>query len=449
MRRPHTCFSEKPQQHLILPHRRLLLVRPPLLLVLLLLLTLTVSSWLAVFLCGFSKPRRQQVPSLEFNESLNKNNAHHSSAESVQDRNDSLCSGNLLGSPYHNWKLFASDFQEMLHKLKIFVYPDASMNQSSSPFARVFLPNPNPFHPKLANYFSEHMFKVALLRSSLLTPHPQDAHFFFLPFSVNTLRNDPRMHSEASISDFVTQYTTRISWEYKFWNASRGTDHFYICCHSVGREAASKHHDLHNNAIQVTCSSSYFQRLYISHKDVGLPQVWPRPPEKLLNPPELRHKLVFFAGRVQNSHIRQELMAVWGNDTDMDLFSGSSPFPYEEGLRKSKYCLHVKGYEVNTARVCDAIHYGCIPVIVSNYYDLPFSNVLDWSKFSVIISHKSIATLKKILLSISKQKYLSMYQNLCLVRRHFAWHTTPRGYDSFHMTAYQLWLRRGVHRLSY
>ena len=141
-------------------------------------------------------------------------------------------------------------------------------------------------------------------------------------------------------------------------------------------------------------------------------------------------------------------MAVWGNNTDMDIFSGNPPFPYEEGLRKSKYCLHVKGYEVNTARVCDAIHYGCVPVIVSNYYDLPFSNVLDWSKFSVIISHKSIALLKKILLSISKQKYLSMYQNLCLVRRHFVWHATPRGYDSFHMTAYQLWLRRGVHRLS-
>lgn len=221
------------------------------------------------------------------------NNAHHfsssssSSVESKQDRNDF---GDLLGSPYHNWKLFAADFQEMLHKLKIFVYPDAYMNHSSSPFARIFLPNPNPFHPKLANYFSEHMFKVSLLRSSLLTTSPDDAHFFFLPFSVNSLRSDPRVHSEASISDFVTQYTNRVSREYKFWNASGGTDHFYVCCHSVGREAASKHYDLHNNAIQVTCSSSYFQRLYITHKDVGMPQVWPRPPEKLLNPLESRYR---------------------------------------------------------------------------------------------------------------------------------------------------------------
>lgn len=161
-----------------------------------------------------------------------------------------------------------------------------------------------------------------------------------------------------------------------------------------------------------------------------------------------RHRLVYFAGRIQNSLVRQELIALWGNDTSMDIFP-KSPFPYEEGFKRSKYCLHVKGYEVNTARVSDAIQYGCIPVILSNYYDLPFGNVLDWSKFSVVINHGEISFLKEKLLSISTKMYLSMYHNLCQVRRHFVWHKTPRGYDSFHMTAYQLWQRRNIHRLSY
>lgn len=72
-----------------------------------------------------------------------------------------------------------------------------------------------------------------------------------MPFSINNLRNDRRVHSEESISDFVAQYATRISKELGFWNASLGTDHFYAHCHSVGRDAASKHSDLLNNAIQV------------------------------------------------------------------------------------------------------------------------------------------------------------------------------------------------------
>ncbi|XP_062149964.1 probable glycosyltransferase At3g07620 isoform X2 [Alnus glutinosa] len=301
----------------------------------------------------------------------------------------------------------------------------------------------------LGNYFSEHMFKVALLRSSLITRHPEEAHLFFLPFSINLLRNDPRVHSEASISEFVTQYTTKVRRDFTFWNSSAGSDHFYVYCHSVGREAASRLYDLQNNAIQVTCSSSYFQRYYVSHKDVGFPQVWPRPHEKALTPPDARHKLVYFSGRIQNSRIRQELIALWGNDSYMDVFSGSPPFPYEEGFRRSKYCLHVKGYEVNTARVSDAIHYGCIPVIISNYYELPFANVLNWSKFAVIINQGEIALTKKKLLSITTRKYLNMFRNLCQVRKHFCWHKTPRGFDSFHMTAYQLWLRRNINRLSH
>ncbi|CAK7335983.1 unnamed protein product [Dovyalis caffra] len=354
----------------------------------------------------------------------------------------------LETGPYHNWELFADDFQEMLQHLKIFVYPD--IFNKSHPFANIFLPHENPFsNPKLGNYFSEHMFKVSLIHSPLLTSTPEKAHFFFLPFSINNLRNDPQVHSEAKISQFVAQYTNSISSSFKFWNASGGADHFYVCCHSVGREAPSKHHGLRNNAIQLTCCSSYFQRFYLSHKDVGIPQVWPRTDRTALNPPHARHRLIYFAGRVQNSHVRKQLINLWGNDTQFDIFNGSSSLPYEEGFKRSKFCLHVKGYEVNTARVSDAIHYGCIPVIISNYYDLPFANTLDWSKFSVVINHQDIAFLKTKLLSIKRGMYLRMYHNLCKVRRHFVWHTTPRGYDSFYMTAYQLWLRRSTLRLSY
>ena len=156
---------------------------------------------------------------------------------------------------------------------------------------------------------------------------------------------------------------------------------------------------------------------------------------------------MYFAGRVQNSQARQELINLWGNDIQMDIFNGSLSFPYEEGFKRSKYCLHVKGYEVNTARVTDSIHYACVPVIISNYYDLPFAAVLDWSKFSVILSQGDMPLLKTILLGITRNTYITMFQNLCKVRRHFEWHSTPKGYDSFYMTAYQLWLKRSILRL--
>lgn len=165
--------------------------------------------------------------------------------------------------PYHNWEQFASDFQEMMRSFKIYVYPDARNSSSVSPFSNIFLPHQNPYNPKLGNYFSEHMFKASLLHSSLLTPSPEEAHLFFMPFSINNLRNDLRVHSESSISRFVAEYTERISREFEFWNASLGADHFYVHCHSVGREAASKHRALHNNAIQVIMKIKAGQRLFL------------------------------------------------------------------------------------------------------------------------------------------------------------------------------------------
>lgn len=210
-------------------------------------------------------------------------------------------SNNIVMGPYHNWELFSADYQEMLLNLKIFVYPDvhsssskANRNSSSQApnYDSVFLPLANPTNPKLGNYYSEHAFKVALLHSSLVTDRPEEANFFFMPFSINAMRNHPLLHSASSISDFIAQYTTRISSDFTFWNASDGADHFYVCCHSIGRDAASKHLALHNNAIQVTCSSSYFQRLYITHKDIGLPQVWPRRRDvdhRPFNPPAARY----------------------------------------------------------------------------------------------------------------------------------------------------------------
>ena len=174
-----------------------------------------------------------------------------------------------------------------MKNLKIFVYPD--VKNSSSPFSGIFLPYVNPLNPKLGNFYSEHMFKISLLQSPLLTLDHRKAHLFFLPFSINALRNDRRVRSETAISEFVANYVEKVRERFGFWNASGGKDHFFVSCHSVDRVAAEKNGELRHNAIHVSCSSSYFQRNFFAHKDVALPQIWPRPPELSLKPPESRY----------------------------------------------------------------------------------------------------------------------------------------------------------------
>lgn len=155
-----------------------------------------------------------------------------------------------------------------------------------------------------------------------------------------------------------------------------------------------------------------------------------------------RTKLAFFAGGI-NSPVREKLLQVWRNDSEIFAHFGRLTTPYADELLGSRFCLHVKGFEVNTARIADSLYYGCVPVIIANYYDLPFADIINWSSFSVIVATLDIPLLKKILKEISSDEYLRLQSNVLKVRKHFQWHLSPIDYDAFYMVMYELWLRRG------
>uniref|UniRef100_A0ACD5V6I1 Uncharacterized protein n=1 Tax=Avena sativa TaxID=4498 RepID=A0ACD5V6I1_AVESA len=83
-------------------------------------------------------------------------------------------------------------------------------------------------------------------------------------------------------------------------------------------------------------------------------------------------------------------------------------------------------------------------VILSNYYDLPFNDVLDWRKFAVVLKERDVYELKSILKSKSQEEFVALHKSLVQVQKHFVWHSPPVPYDAFHMVMYELWLRHHV-----
>ncbi|KAK1288640.1 putative glycosyltransferase [Acorus calamus] len=279
---------------------------------------------------------------------------------------------------FHDKYIFLEDYKDMNRNFKIYAYP----HNKDDPFAHALLPV--DFEPG-GNYASESYFKKVLMQSHFITKDPTKADLFFLPFSIARLRHDSRV-GVRGIPDFIRNYTSKIRQNYPYWNRSDGADHFYVACHSTGRSAMEKAEQVKLNAIQVVCSSSYFLSGYIAHKDVSLPQIWPRqgtPPKAASSE---RKKLAFFAGSI-NSPVREKLLQAWRNDSDISINEGRLSTPYADGLLESKFCLQVKGFEVNTARIADALYYGCVPVIIANHYDLPFSDILNWKSFSVVVAN--------------------------------------------------------------
>uniref|UniRef100_A0A803N3D5 Exostosin GT47 domain-containing protein n=1 Tax=Chenopodium quinoa TaxID=63459 RepID=A0A803N3D5_CHEQI len=255
---------------------------------------------------------------------------------------------------YHDKEIFFQNYNEMKKSLKIYIYP----HKKDEPFAHALLPTDDHYKPG-GNYASEAYFKNVLFKSHFVTKDPSEADLFFLPFSIASLRLDRKI-GVGGLSDFILNYMTNIIQNYPYWNRTGGADHFYAACHSIGRVAMEKVDQVKSNAIQVVCSSSYFLTNYFAHKDVSLPQIWPRHEESLnLASLSKRKKLAFFAGTA-NSPLRKAVVQTWENDSSIFVRGGRLKTPYSEQLLGSKYCLHVKGFEVNTARVGDAFYYGCV-----------------------------------------------------------------------------------------
>ncbi|KAI3443368.1 hypothetical protein Pfo_000033 [Paulownia fortunei] len=341
---------------------------------------------------------------------------------------------------FHDRSLFMEEYKEMNKSLKIYAYP----HKKNDPFANVLLPVDS--EPG-GNYASESYFKKALFKSHFLTNDPSEADLFYLPFSIASLRHDKRV-GVGGIQDFIRNYILNISRSYPFWNRTGGADHFYVACHSVGRSAMEKAVEVKLNAIQVVCSSSYFLPGYVSHKDASIPQIWPRKGSPPTRSPSERKKLAFYAGAM-NSRVREFLVKTWENDSEISVHHTRLKTPYSEALLGSKFCIHAKGFEVNTARIGDAFYYGCVPVVLADHYDLPYADILNWNSFSVVFSTMDIPMLKKILQEINANEYVKLQRNVMRVQKHFQWHNLPVDYDAFHMVMHELWLRRSHVRIPF
>lgn len=78
-----------------------------------------------------------------------------------------------------------------------------------------------------------------------------------------------------------------------------------------------------------------------------------------------RKTLGFWAGH-RNSKIRVILAREWENDTELDIQNNrinraTGHLVYQRKFYNTMFCICPGGSQVNSARVADSIHYGCVP----------------------------------------------------------------------------------------
>ncbi|KAF6153865.1 hypothetical protein GIB67_001098 [Kingdonia uniflora] len=341
------------------------------------------------------------------------------------------------GAIYRNAYVFHRSYLEMEKLFKIYVYEEG---------------DPPMFHngPCRSIYSTEGRFIHQMeMEKHFRTKDPDKAHVYFLPFSVVMMvayLYDAKHHDVKHIGQTVVDYVNVIAGKYPYWNRSLGADHFMLSCHDWGPSTSSHVPHLFHNSIRVLCNANTSEGFNPS-KDASFPEIHLRTGEitgLIGGPsPSSRSILAFFAGRL-HGHIRLLLLEQWKNkDEDVQVYDSlPDGVSYNEMLKKSKYCLCPSGYEVASPRVVEAIYAECVPVLISDHYVPPFSDILNWKSFSVQIPVKDIANIKGILMGISQTQYLRMHRRVKQVQKHFVVNGPPKRFDVFHMTLHSIWLRR-------
>ncbi|XWS39792.1 hypothetical protein CRYUN_Cryun18bG0084800 [Craigia yunnanensis] len=298
----------------------------------------------------------------------------------------------------------------MERRFKIFVYPDGDPN--------TYYHTPRSLSGK---YTSEGYFFKNIRESRFLTNDPEKAHLFFIPISCHKMRR--KGLSYENMTSTVQEYVESLIVKYPFWNRTFGADHFFVTCHDIGLKATVGVPHLVKNSIRVVCKPRDDDG-YIPHKDFPLPQIiQPFSFRAAKFDPNNRTALGFWAGN-SNSKLRRQLVSAWQNDTELDIQSNcinnaTGKISHLEKLNTAKFCICPGWSQVHGSRIALSIHHGCVPVILSDHYDLPFSDILDWRKFSIIVKEGDIQQLKRILKRISYCKFRFLHYNAVQVTNGF------------------------------
>ncbi|KAJ3674645.1 hypothetical protein LUZ60_005261 [Juncus effusus] len=299
-----------------------------------------------------------------------------------------------------------------------------------------------PGHQHSAEWF---LFSDLLRLNSDTSPiirvsDPSQADLFYVPFfsSLSLIVNPIHPTTESSPASYSDEQMQEqlVDWleQQDHWKRNKGRDHVIIC---QDPNALYKVIDRIRNSVLLV---SDFGRLREDQaslvKDVVLPYSHRINPYKGEIGVEKRPSLLFFMGnryRKEGGKIRDTLFQILETEPDVIIKHGAqsreSRRHATQGMHSSKFCLHPAGDTPSACRLFDAIVSLCIPVIVSDFIELPFENIIDYKKIAVFVATNEAVTpgvLVGRLRAVGEERVLEYQKEIKKVKHYFEYEN-PNG----------------------
>ncbi|KAM6959488.1 exostosin-1b [Aplochiton taeniatus] len=85
-------------------------------------------------------------------------------------------------------------------------------------------------------------------------------------------------------------------------------------------------------------------------------------------------------------------------------------YDYREMLHNSTFCLVPRGRRLGSFRFLEALQAACVPVMLSNGWELPFSEIISWNTAAIIGDERLLLQIPSTVRSIHQDKILALRQ---------------------------------------
>uniref|UniRef100_A0A1J3GY65 Putative glucuronoxylan glucuronosyltransferase F8H n=1 Tax=Noccaea caerulescens TaxID=107243 RepID=A0A1J3GY65_NOCCA len=291
---------------------------------------------------------------------------------------------------------------------------------------------------------SSHLFasEVAIHRALLSdsssfvrTLDPEEADFFFVPVYVScnfsTINGFPSLSHARSLLSSAVDF---ISDQHPFWNRTQGSDHVFVASHDFGacfhamEDMAIEEgipEFMKNSIILQTFGVNYKHPCQEAEHVVIPPYIPPESVQRAIDraPANGRRDIwAFFRGKMEvnpknisghfySKGVRTAILKKYGGRRRFYLnrhrFAG-----YRSEIVRSVFCLCPLGWAPWSPRLVESAVLGCVPVVIADGIQLPFSETVRWPDISLTVAEKDVKNLRRILEHVAVTNLSVMQRNL-------------------------------------